>query len=172
MYAHFVETLCLPCAICLCLSQSKTVHNNPLTLSSLKYALCSLQLWVTEALTEDTQQAKWYMQCNLQYCVSLQHNTYCIMLFRHQLHWSSFLMNFHFRVNVVQRDKNSYIFSKTSHNNWVNHVIITKSLDISLHFHIHVQCSVHHSGVCQGALSPGGKGHSMILIAYLYLMPS
>jgi hypothetical protein len=51
-------------------------------------------------------------------------------------------------------------------------VIITKDLNISLHFHIQVQGSVHHSDASQRALSPGSKGHNMTLITYLYLMPS
>jgi hypothetical protein len=29
-------------------------------------------------------------------------------------------------------------------------MIITKVLNISLHFHTHAQCSVRHSGACQG----------------------
>lgn len=120
----------------------------------MKYALCSLQLFVTEALTGDIQKVKRCMQCHQQYCVSLQHNTNCIMLFRHQLHWSPFLLHFNFGVHDVYRDKNCFIFSKTRHSNQVNCVIITKGLDISLHFHIHAQYSDRHSAACQrGSLS-------------------
>jgi hypothetical protein len=86
MFAQSVETLHLPSAICLCLSQSKMIHTNPLIVPTLKYALCSLQLFATEALT------KRYTEGQLVHAVSPAvlcfFTAQCILhnVIRHQLH--------------------------------------------------------------------------------------